>query len=377
MNIKISAKQYFKLIVIYIIANDITRGFYASDLKSDIWIPIIVGIIISILLFTFYMFLYKNSKFNDFDNSIKNVTGKYFSKLIYFLYIFYFIVITFFNLVDIIESIRRTLLMNTSYISIALVILIAIGYFLFKGFEVVARLSEVLFILLMLIFLSMVVFSFALYEIKFINLLPILYDGYKKVVGPALEMGYSVPFGELFVMIMFFQYIDKKEEHTKTGNISILFAGFILITVTVLNMLIIGPYTLEYGIHPALRLARYIDIEEYVQRVDLLIVGIHLIWILIKAFVLLYAAGEMLRYIFNFKEKMVKISYVVLVFIVFLLIIFLSKEYMRILRFRRDYFNDYAGLIMEVLIPLILVSLSFIRKSKIKFNPDEIVSYDI
>lgn len=377
MKEKICLKQFFKLMVVYIIANDTVRGIYAHDLKQDVWIPQLIGVLISVLLFTLYLFIYKNTKFNDFDNSMKHVLGKFVSKIIYVLYIIYFLAIIFFNLTDMQEIIILHLLPGYSDIMLNLIMLGAILYLLSKKVEVLARLSELVFLGIIAIFIAMIVFSTSIHVFNFNNVLPILNKGYLPIVRPAIEMGYSVPFGELFVMLVIFQHLDNKEKYTKVGTYSILTASFILTTVTLLNIFIIGPYAMSYGLSPAFRLARMIDIEEYLQRLDLLLIGYHMIVVFVKIIVLLYGASIMVRSIFKLKEKQTKYSNLILVAIVFVATLFLTKSYTDILVFRRDFFIKYIGLIMEVFFPLLIVIISFARKGKKIVNPNDLLEFEI
>ena len=72
MKVQINNKQFFFITVIYILANDITRGIFIKELVNDIWIPNLIGLAGSLLFFSLYMFIYRNNKFDNFENSIKN-----------------------------------------------------------------------------------------------------------------------------------------------------------------------------------------------------------------------------------------------------------------------------------------------------------------
>lgn len=373
----ISSKQFFKIIIVYIIANDLTRGIYVKDLKQDIWVANVIGTLISVLFFTLYMYIYKNNKFDNYNNSIKHITGKIISKILYMFYILYFCAIAVLNIFDILEVITFHLLPNYSYTVISLIIVLTIGYILFKKIEVVARLSELLFIAIVFIFIAMCFLTLSLRQITVSNILPILADGAKILIKPSIEMGYSVPYGELFVLLIIFQYIEKKEKSTHIGNLAILTSGFILVIITILNIFIIGTYAMGYGISPAIRLARMIHIEEYIQRLDMLLIMFHMLLIIVKCVVLIYGAGHLLQSIFNFKEKQLKVSYVVMLLVIFIAIEIFFKNYTNILLFRRNFFTKYVGLIMEIFIPLVLVLVSFIKKNKKKVNPKAVVEFDI
>lgn len=375
---RICTKQFFKIVVVYIISNDLIRGIYAHDLKNDVWIPNLIGTMISILLFTLYMFIYKNNKFDNFNNSMKHTLGKIFSNVIYVFYIIYFLALAFLNLVDIIEVISLHLLPGYRESIIGITILIAVTYILFKKLEVLARLSELIFLGIITIFILLLVLSLFVHDLQLDYALPILKDGFKTVIRPAIEMGYAVPYGELFVLVIVFQHLEKNEKYTKVGNYSILTASFILITISIFNIIFIGPFSMSYGLSPAFRLARLIDVEEYLQRLDLLLIGYHMVIVIIKLAILLYGAGHLIQSIFKFKKnKHLNMTYIILIIILLIARNFLAKSYTDILLFRREFFTKYIGLIFEVFLPLLIVIISFFRKNKRRLNPKDLLEYAI
>jgi len=377
MKEKISPRQFYALLVVYIIADDVIRGLYTHKHYNDVWIPNLIGSLISILLFTLYMFIYKNNKLDNVSNSFKHIVGKYIIKVLFLLYVIYFITISFFVTTDVNELVSIHLLPNYPMLPIVTVSLLTIGYLLYKKLEVVGRLAEILVICIFTIFIFICLFTFTLYEFKVDNILPILYDGYKPIIRPSLEMGYSVPYGELFVFVIIYENVSKREEVTKAGNLAILSSAFILTTITVFNIFILGPYAMAIGTSPALRIARTIDIEEYIQRLDLLLASFHVLLMFVKSFVLLYGAGILTKNIFNIKEKHLNLTYVIMLLITLAAIIIFEKDYTKVLVFRKNIIIRYVSLIMEVFIPFILVILSFLRKNKKQISAEEILEFSI
>jgi len=377
MKEKISPIQYYSIIFVYLISNDIVRGIYAQDLKNDFWIPNVVGTLFSMLLFTLYIFIYKNNNYDGFTNSFKHTLGKFIFRILSIFYIVYFLTISFFTVVDVVEMVSIHLLPNYPTASLSFVCLISVGYLLFKKVEVVGRLSELLMIVIYVTFFAMIFFTISLYEFKLSNILPILQGDYKIILRTSLEMGYAMPFGELFVFMIIYEHLNKKEKVTKVTNLAILTSGLAMTTVTLFNLFILGPDPMAIGISPAVRLARTIDIEEYIQRLDLLLVAFNVILLFVKTFILLYGAGRLLKDMFNFDEKKEKISYLCFLIIIFFISTFIYKGYTQILVFRKNFFIPYVNIIFEVFIPLLIIIISFMRKGKRKYHPDEILEYTI
>ena len=92
---------------------------------------------------------------------------------------------------------------------------------------------------------------------------------------------------------------------------------------------------------------------------------------------MLYGAGRLLKDMFNFDEKKEKISYLCFLIIIFFISTFIYKGYTQILVFRKNFFIPYVNIIFEVFIPLLIIIISFMRKGKRKYHPDEILEYTI
>ena len=73
----ISKWQFFTLIYAYILSHELTRGAYIYYYRHSSWIPILLAVPLSCLLFFIYSFIYKNSGSTDFKTAIEKVLGNF------------------------------------------------------------------------------------------------------------------------------------------------------------------------------------------------------------------------------------------------------------------------------------------------------------
>jgi len=166
--------------------------------------------------------------------------------------------------------------------------------------------------------------------------------------------------GEIFIFLFIMQYVKDAKQNVRYGIYAILFAGLILFSITFLNIIIIGPEAMTFGIFPAMRGAKRIDIKQYIQRFDLLIANIFILDVLVKTFVLIFVSKELIQKIIPVKKD--NLIYIILCLIVSLSLFFVGKNYTLLLLFRQKVFITYVNLTFEFIIPIVLITISMIHK---------------
>jgi len=365
---QISRGQFFVIVFSYIFANDLIRGFYAEDLKNNLWVPVLLGVFGAAIIFYFYSFIYKSNNYNDFTTSIENILGKFLSKLIFIIYPIYFLFMTFLNLRDIVEALEIFLLQDISLVLIGAMIIFVIFYITSHGIEVFSRLSTILFYVNFFIFVSFSFLIIAFNKMIFEYLFPILEHGIKPVLIPAYQMSYSIPYGELFVLLIIFQFVKDKKKGFKFGMYGLLLAGLVLLLITLYNILIVGPEAMVIDIRPSLRISKRIDVNLFLQRFDLIVINVMLSLMIIKLTVLVFASKHLINHLLKIKK-----DYFITLFICIILVIslmFLGQNYSKLLTFRKTIVIPYINLIYELLIPFALIIISLFRNLKLTIIKD-------
>lgn len=369
---QINSKQFLMLVFVYLFANEIIRGIYAIKLKQDTWIANLMGLAGSIIIFYLYLFIYKNNKGANFKESIENILGKFFSKFVFLIYPLYFCFLSFLIIRDFMELSNTYLEPSIPYFILLFILLFTIYYNLRFGIENIVRFAELLF--LILVFTSLLTYTTILLvnEIKFENILPILENGFRPLINPAFQMSYTTPFGETFALLITYQYVKDKEKKMKTPLLAILLGSIPFIIVTILNIVLIGAEDFGPTITPILYIANLLDVRNFIQRYDLIIIVFLGLNTFIKSCILLYTSQHLITSTFKIKkENFVNFFVCILTFIP---VFFIAKDYLKLIRFREDIFIPYVNLTFEFIIPIFLVILSFIRKPKQKSKELETLS---
>ena len=357
---QISKGQFFMIVSLYIMANDLIRGLYARSIKQDAWIPLVISPFLSLILLSIYFLIYKINNNNDFVTSIKKTVGKPIAALLCITYALYFMFIAFLNLRDIAEVILIFLLPDKASFIIGGAILLIVIYSLYHEIEVFSRTASILFYLRVLVFFIFSILILSSNRLHFEYFLPILEYGIQPIIKPTIQMTYAIPFGELFVLLIVYQYVKNKEKNYRYGYYAILFSGLFLFLITLYNIIILGPEAMILDIRPSLRISKRIDIVFFIQRLDILIINLMIVLVFIKVTVLLYGAKHLLGNTFKVKNEQ-KISFAMFI-IITVALIFFAKNYIKFLHFRGYVVVPYINLIFEVIIPFLLVLTGIIMK---------------
>jgi spore germination protein KB len=266
-----------------------------------------------------------------------------------------------FNLRDIVELINLYLLDSYSYYILAFIILVVVFYMVRQGIEVNARAALMLFVVFVGSWIFFASLAYMINKPDFLNMLPILEDGIKPMIIPTIKMSYAIPYGQLFSIFIIYQFVRDKKKNYKSGIYGILIAGSVLFTITISNILLVGPKAMVLGSNPTLGIVKLIDYRFYIQRLDLVIINLVLLHVLGKLFVLLFCSKLLIKNVIKIKKDQI-ITLVTIV--VMIASIGLLTNYIKFIYFRLHVNVTYIILTFEVIIPFILVIISFFRKKK-------------
>mgnify|MGYP001175359198 CR=1 FL=1 len=361
----ISRRQLFTLIYAYILSNELTRGIYLYHYRQSTWIPVLLAIPLSCFLFFVYSFIYKNTDYPDFKTAMERILGKFFSKILIFIYFFYFLLLFALKLRDLVELVSIYTMQDSPFWMLYAFYLLVAIYCAVKGIEVIARYSGLVFAITFFSFVLFFVLLAIVNEPEFQNLLPFMPHGFLEFVNPTLRMAYSVPLGELFPILVIFQYVrpEQKKQAFKTSYFGIAAIGVTLLIISIANIVYLEAEALILGYAPIVRLWRRIDIEDFIQRLDLVMVNILLLNVMVKSGVLFVAVKAMADGIKEIKKGQI-IFYGLLSIGLMALLLFLARDYPKILNIRFRILIPYLISAFEVFIPILVVIISFFRKKQ-------------
>ncbi|PGS56382.1 endospore germination permease [Bacillus sp. AFS041924] len=304
MNRKISITgfQFFSMIFIFGVGTSPPVEIY-SRAKQDGWISLLIGLFVACLLFSVYIKLHSFFPDIPLTKYVQVILGKYVGKVIALVYIIYFIYISARALRDFEDLVTITLFNASSLFSIGIIMMFLIMYAMFKGLETFARANEFIFMMIMILVFIFIGFEIISNLIKIDNLRPVLENGWKPIFKGAFPISVTIPFGEVLTFTMIMPHLNKKDKAMKVGIPALIFSGLILTLFGMLNTAILGPSVIERTTYPLLTSVSYINIADFVQRLDTFIVVIAVCNAFVKISIYFYCALSGAADLFNVKKS--------------------------------------------------------------------------
>ena len=366
---RISGFQFFCLIFLFEMGSSSLIAL-ASSAKQDAWISMIIAMIVGAILFSVYIKLYEMYPDIPFTKYIQEILGKYPGKILAIIYIIYFIYIGGRVLRDFEELLVISLYNATSLITIGMLMMFLVMYAIFKGFETFVRLNEVSFYIILLIVITVIGFEIIAKLIKLDNLKPVLENGWIPVIQSAFPLTVTFPFGEIITFTMFMPYLKKTEIAKKVGLPAMAFAGLTLTVIAIVNIAILGTSVVERATYPILTAVSYINIANFIQRLDSLIVIVMVLGGFIKITVFFFCAVLGAADLFKVK-KTDTLTYPIAVIMV-IISVWMAPNFLEHYKEGLDIVPYYLHIPLQIVLPFLLLVIALIqKKGKANENANE------
>ncbi len=347
---KISSLQLSVLIMGYIFGSSAIMNPSARA-KQDAWLAYIIGWIGGLCLLNIYLYISQNNPGKNLIEILKHYFGNYLGGLLGLLYIWYFIHLAALVLRNFGEFFSTNVYTDTPMSFLMLSIMTLIAYLLRKGLEVLGRFSE---IFVPITFLQALIVSISLVTLfNLDNFLPVLEFGFQPIIKASFSI-LTFPFGEVVIFLMIFPYLHKKKTIKKVANYSFLIVGLILLTITLRDLLVLGPDMFaRYHFPPGItaRMFPLLDLDPLIDN-NLLIGGT------IKMSVCIFAAVTGITELFNLKDYKVLILPVITISIG--LSIWLYEDLFQMHNWA-DKVYPYYAIPFQIVIPIVLFIIIFFK----------------
>lgn len=368
----ISGFQFFCMIFLFEVGTSSLYGL-ASDAKQDAWISLLIAIILGCILFFVYIKLFELFPKQTFTTAIQEIVGEYAGKLLAVAYLIYFIYIAARDLRDFEELLVITIFNASSLILIGILMMFIVMYGAHKGLETFARANEFIFFLIFTIILIIIGFESISKIYQLNNLRPVLENGWKPVIKAAFPLTTTFPFGEVIVFTMIMPHLNKTNKALKVGIPALIFSGMVLVFFTLKNIMILGVSVYERATFPLLTAISYINIANFVQRLDPLIVILMVIGGFIKIFLFYYCAVTISAELFKVKKN----SDVVypISFLVVISSLWIAPNFLHHFREGLEIVPYYLHIPFQMIIPTSLLIIALIqKKTKVKNEMEKVKS---
>ncbi|WP_144549892.1 GerAB/ArcD/ProY family transporter [Bacillus sp. X1(2014)] len=363
---KISGFQLFVLIVLFEMGSALLLS-PGSEAKQDAWIAILFGLVGGIIVFFIYYRLYMYYPDLPLTSYLQKIIGKWFGKVIGFLYIVYFIYIASRVLRDFGELLTTTIYNSTPLFVINTLMVVTIIYGIHKGFEVLARVCEIYFgIVYITAIFGMLLITFS-GLIHLGNLTPILENGWKPVIKTFLKTTLTFPFGEMVVFTMLLPFLNDKKKAKLVCLGGMILAGINITITTVVNISVLGVGLFHRSTFPLLTTIGKIQIADFLERLDVLFMLYLIIGGFFKIAIFYYAAVAGAADIFEFKNQRK------LVFPIGMIVLFgsitIASNFAEFIREGTVFVLIFLSWPFQIIIPSILLIIAFFRNRKKKTCP--------
>lgn len=288
---KISSIQFFLLLFMFELGTAVVVG-QGVVAKKDSWISLLLGMGGGVILFYIYYALFRYYPSLPLTAYARKIFGTYIGWVVGLLYTIFFLYTSARNVREFSEVLVTATMPEIPLLVVALLFVMAICYVLYLGIEVLARTAEILGIFLLFVGIIGNIFVYLTGTVEPNNLKPILEYGWKPVLETAFysPMFLIFPFGEVFVFAMLFPYLNRAGTVKIVGLSSLIVSGLILSYTAALNIAVLGVSEVERSPFPLLSTVGKVNILEFIQRLDALVVITLLITVFFKAGIYLYSA---------------------------------------------------------------------------------------
>lgn len=355
---KISAIQLFAMMFLFELGSALVVSL-GIDAKKDAWLTILLGLCGGIVLFFIYYFLFRQYPNLPFTGYARKIFGKYLGWMIGLLYTVYFLYAAARNLRDFGDLLLTSTMPKTPILAINILMVFAICYVLYLGIEVVGRTAEVFILILVLMGFTGNLFIYFSGNVDIHNLQPFLENGWKPIFTTAFPLITYFPFAEIFVFTMLLPYLNKAELVKKVWLSSLIISGLILSYTASLNIAVLGVEEVERANFPLLTTISKVNLFEFIQRLDSLVVFTLLITMFFK--ISIYFYGAIIGMVDLFKLK----NHQHILFPAGLILTFLSmsiaSNFSEHIEEGHDITSYYIHIPLHIIIPLLMLIVSIVR----------------
>lgn len=359
--IQINHVQLFCTMVLFLFGTAILLNI-GSGAKQDAWIVTLISPLFGILLFCLYFYIYRKYPDKPLTSYVQVIWGKYIGSVVSFLYILYFIYIASRILRDFEELLVVSPYFRTSIITIGICIIFVLIYAVSLGFEVISRVATMCFGIIVIFFITLDSMFVLGGYLHFENILPVLSEGWKPVFKEIFPLNITVPYGELITFTMIFPYLNDRKKGFKYGIVAIILCG-LYFTISALQFIfVLGPDVIIRSSFPALTAVAYIDIGDFVQRLDTLVIILMVVLGFIKLAVFFYCAVLGVNQLFSINPHPFINCFVGGMILLFSLVI--TQSYQDHIEEGLNIVPFYIHLPFQIIIPIMLL-LTIIMKEKV------------
>ncbi|KKI91273.1 spore gernimation protein KB [Bacillus sp. SA1-12] len=356
---KISALQLFYVIVGFEFGTAIILGLGAGA-KQDSWIVILFSMFSSLILMGVFTQLSLYYPEDTLVTMLPKIIGKYLSFPLIILYLLHFIYSAARACRDLGTLLNTTILVETPMVVIIGIFVVLVIYCLRGGVETLGRMGETVFPIYIMSLVVVWVLLFSVEEFTIKNLTPVLGNGLKPVLKEVYPTVVNFPFGETIIIMMFFPFLNNKSNIRMVGNLIILVSGLILTLNAIIILCVLGSEIYGRSWFTLLSATRMVTIADFLERFDALIILMMVSGVFFKVGGWTFGAAIGISQLIKINQN--KSVLLALGTIITPLSLLIGNNFPEHLEIGIEYYVPYFHVPLQIIIPIILLCIAFIRK---------------
>ncbi|AZO94973.1 endospore germination permease [Halocella sp. SP3-1] len=271
--------------------------------KNSAWIAVLAAyLIIAILSFVTIKLikLYPQDSILDFSSKIM---GKTIGKLFNIILFFYSFLIASFMLEQFTILVTTMVYRMTPAYILRTGIMILAVYLVSLGVEVIFRVSDIIFIIV--IVFTIVIGIGLLKEIDFKMLLPIFTVDLKNFIKSTIMP--MVFFGQIIIFLFFHNLLEDLSSISKTIQLSLLVGSIFVFLFVLVDLMVFGADLASRMLFPPYMLIRFINIEEVLDRAEVFMLTLWIALSFIETAVYFWISNQAIIKVFNLKYQKLNI----------------------------------------------------------------------
>jgi len=355
---KISSSQLAKMMYLSILSTYIlvAPAFISQYAGRDMWISPLWASLVGMLTVAIAYALHTRHPGQTVIQYSVTLLGPFLGKLVGFLYLFYYLFLSGVIVREYGEFVIGAFFTRTPIVVVMGSILLISAFAARGGVEVVGRLAELfvpVFVAVVALFIVLI-----LPELDPKNMLPILEHGF----APSLK-GAFVPQGwmsELFLLAFLLPFLTDRQNGMKSGLIVVVFVTATLTIANLATLWLFGDITSRLTF-PTYRAVQYIDVAQFLQNIDALVMALWVSSVFVKIavfhYVLVLGTAQWLG-LSDYRPLALPLALLVLI-----MAVWSAPGFSQLLRFIGTALPVYKT-VMQILLPLVLLLVSALRRRR-------------
>lgn len=324
----------------------------------DAWISLIVATILGLGALKLWLALSLRLPGQTLVGTARHLLGRWLGSLVSLGYLWFFLHLTSLVIRNIGELYVTAIMPATPILVFAIVLVGLCAWTLSYGIEVLARCAQILLpwlvvTIMTLDFLAIITPNLAHPE----QLQPILESGWLPVLRGGWA-SFAFPFGEAILLGMVFPLVNRLPQTARTSIWALGLIGALLTLTQIRNIVVLGPAEARRSVFTTYLVVREINLADFVQRLDALVIFVWTFGTYLKATLGYYALALGTAELLNLRDY--RPLLVPLGIIIVSLSILVYDNIIQMLTFAFTEWPVYAP-IFEVLIPALMLVVAAAR----------------